>query len=157
SLLVGERLTVEAEGAYASGDFARAGELFVGAAERATGRARGALAARAGDAFARAGNPSAAAVQFRAARDDLPPIKAWLSLREAQVTSDTTAAFALLDQAPEAARRLIPRVRGEAFVLAGDTGRAVVILAGAGDDGRAAVLALASRDSANARQLAYRA
>jgi soluble lytic murein transglycosylase len=153
----GERLTAEAEGAYALGDFSHAGELFISAAERATGRVRGSLAARAGDALARAGKPADAAAQYRAAREDLPQIKSWLSLREAQVTSDTAVAFSLLEHAPEAARRLIPRVRAESFVLIGDTARAVVILAGAGNDGRAATLALATGDTANARQLAYRA
>jgi soluble lytic murein transglycosylase len=155
--LAGERLTVEAEGAYASDDFARAGDRFAAAAERATGRMRGTLSARAGDALARAGKTAAAAAQYRAAEDELPQIKSWLALREAQVTSDTGVAFALLEHPPEAARRLIPRVRGELFALVGDTARAVVILAGAGYDGRAATLALAVGDSANARQLTYRA
>lgn len=156
SVLEGERLVIEAAGAFGSKEFARAGERYAAAAGRFSGLERGMLAARAGDAFARAGDAARAAAQYRTARDGLPAIAGWLALREAQVTADTGVAFHLLEQAPTAARKLVPRVRGEFFALSGDTARAVAVLAGAGFDGRAAALALAAGDSINARQLTYR-
>ncbi len=155
--LESEKLAIEAAGAYASGAFARAGELYTAAAALATGTTRGIRAARAGDALARAGQSAAAVLQYRVASGELSAITGWLALREAQVTADTSGALGLLDHVPTAARPLVPRVRGESFALVGDTARAVVILAGAGFDGRAAALALASSDSTNARQLTYRA
>src|SRR6185436_1982951 len=151
-----ERMVVGAFSAYAGADYAGAGDLFVGAADKTEGHDRSTLLARAGDAYSRAGKADQAAASFRQAREGLPEIAGWLALREAQVTRDTTAAFGLLDKAPAAARRLIPRVRGDLFALVGDTARAVVILAGAGHDARAATLALASADTFNARQLTYR-
>lgn len=148
---------VEALAAFAAGDFARAGALFAAAADSATDVGRGLLAARAGEAFELAGLRAAAATSYRHARETLPAVSGWLALREARVSDDTAAAFALLEVAPPAGRFLIPAVRGELLAIVGDTARAVVVLAGAGFDGRAARLALASGDSAGARQLAYRA
>ena len=148
---------VEAIAAFAAGDFARAGALFGGAADSATGTDRGILAARAGDAFERAGLRATAVASYHVARGLLPGIAGWLALREARVSSDTAAAFAMLEYAPPAGRFWIPAVRAELLAASGDTGRAVVILAGAGFDGRAAQLALAAGDSAGARRLAYRA
>ncbi|MBI4502090.1 MAG: lytic transglycosylase domain-containing protein [Gemmatimonadetes bacterium] len=155
--LESEKLALEAAGAYALKSYQRAAELFSAAAARTSGTARGILVARSGDAFERAGKPAAAAAQYRTARERLDLIGGWLSLREARVTADSSRAFRLVDDAPAAARRMVPLVRGEFFALAGDTARAVAVLAGAGFDGRAATLALASGDSSNARQLAYRA
>ena len=151
------RLAIEAASAFASGAFQRAGELYLEAASGSGGREAGIMSARAGDAFTRAGNAPAAGAAYRAARGGLAEIAGWLALREAQVTGDTAVAFKLLEQAPPAGRRLVPRVRGEFFALVGDTARAVVVMAAAGYDGRAAGLALASGDTANARQLTYRA
>jgi soluble lytic murein transglycosylase len=150
-------LAADAASAYASGGFQRAGELYAEAASRSDGRSGAILLARAADAYGHAGNATAAAAAYQRAREGLREISGWLALREAQVTRDTAVAFKLLEQVPPAGRRLVPRVRGEFFALAGDTARAVVVMAGASFDGRAAGLALAAGDSANARQLTYRA
>jgi len=123
-------LTLEGTGALASRSYAKAGDFFAAASAGTMGAARGILAARSGDAFERAGNPAAAATQYHLAREQLAAIADWLALREARVTADSSVAFALLEHVPPAARRMIPEIKGEFYALAGDTARAVVLLAG---------------------------
>src|SRR5437879_5101793 len=120
SRLEREERVLQAESAYAVGDYGHAGEFFVAAAARDSGTRRGILAARAGDALERAGRAADAALEYREAGASLPTIAAWLALRQARVTADTAAAFHLLARIPAAASRLVPDVRGELGAPAGD-------------------------------------
>lgn len=150
-------LRIAAEASYGSEAYDDAARLFERAAEGVAERERAVLLARAGDAWERVGEPERAAGLYRDAANELPAVAPWLVLREARATADTSRAFGLLARAAGAAPELVVETRAELIATAGDTARAVAILAGAGIDGRAAMLALASRDSVNARQLAFRA
>lgn len=157
SAFAGAPLRVFATALYDKGRYGLAAQVFVRATRFASGTRRGVLTARAADAFERDGMHALAASRYRAAAQDLPALAGWLALREARVTRDTAAAFALLEAVPQAGRELALQTRAQLLMASGDTAGTVQVL---GDMGRfleGAQLALSFGSVFHGRWLAYEA
>ncbi len=137
------------------GRFDTAAALYQRSAAMVHGSQRGVLLVRAGVAYEMAGQINAAARLYGGAADDLTEISGWLAVRQASVTEDTAAAFALLRGVPEAARSIMLRAQAKILLAAGDTAGAVEPMEEVGMTATAALLALVSGDSLRARELAY--
>lgn len=150
--------SLRADVEFANGEFDKAARHYAAALQSESDPERaGLLAARGADAFAAAGSSAPARELYAVARSRLRVLAGWIAVREAGVAEDTTRAFALLAQAPAAARRLVAVVRGTRLLAAGDTAAAVAAYAAADRLATAAALALDVGDTALARQLTYRA
>jgi soluble lytic murein transglycosylase-like protein/TolA-binding protein len=149
----GFKLRGEAE--YALGRFESAARSFLEAIEQSRQSEDGILAARAGASFDLAGLLEDASDQYAQAALQLPQLAGWLAVREAAASSDTTHAFRLLSAIASEAAPLAPRARGNVYVRAGDTSRAITVFERGGHPARAAGLSLAVGDSVVARRLAY--
>lgn len=152
----GEALAVLGEAETRLGLHAQAADRLVAALDRAAGARAALFAVRAAIAFEAAGEPDRAAGLFAAARGaGLASIEPWLRLRQARVTRDTAAAFALVADLPPLVARETPVARARALLLAGDSAGALAAWAQAGKGLEVARLALALGDSARARAALY--
>lgn len=152
----GEALAVLGEAEARLGLQAQAAVHFAVARAHAAAARAALLAVRAGLAYEAAGQPDSAARFFAAARrEGLAAIDAWLRLRQARVTRDTTAAFRLLADLPPEVARAAPAARAQALLASGDTAAAVEAFAQAGRSLDVARLALAAGDSVRARDALY--
>jgi len=152
----GEALAVLAEAEARLGQGGAAAAHYAAARAKARGPRAGLLAVREGLAWEAAGSPDSAATAYSAARAArLQAIDAWLRLRLARVTRDTTAAFRLLGDLPAPAGREAGAARAQALLAAGDSAGALEALARAGRSFDMARLALALGDSTRARDALY--
>src|SRR6266542_2051029 len=152
----GEALAVLAEAEARLGQGAPAAAHYAAARAKAHGPRAALLAVREGLAWEAAGSPDSAATAYGAARAaGLQAIDAWLRLRLARVTRDTTAAFRLLGDLPAPAGREAGAARAQALLAAGDSAGALEALARAGRSFDMARLALALGDSTRARDALY--
>lgn len=153
----GEALAVLAQAEFGVGRHAEAAAHFTMARGRAPSSRASLLAVRAGVAFDAAAQTDSAAHAFAAAREGgkLAAIDAWLRVRQARVTGDTSAARQLLLDVPPPAVRGVPVAWARSLLLAGDTARALDAFTAAGKGLEVARLAIAARDSARARAALY--
>ncbi|HYL55429.1 MAG TPA: hypothetical protein VEU73_07610, partial [Gemmatimonadales bacterium] len=144
----GEALAVLAEAEAHLGQATTAAAHYAGARARAKGPRAALLAVREGLAWEAAGEPDSAAASYSAARAaGLEAIDAWLRLRLARVTRDTSVAFRLLAGLPPPAGREAGGARAQALLAAGDSAAALEALAQVGRSLDVARLALALGDS----------
>jgi soluble lytic murein transglycosylase len=153
----GEALAVLAQSEYGLGQYAEAAAHFDLARTRAPEARAALLAVRAGVAYDAAGQADSAAAAFTIARSGgrLAAIDSWLRIRLARVTRDSAAARELLANVTAPAARQVPVARARAFLLAGDTARALDALEAAGKGLDVARLSLLRGDSTRGRAALY--
>jgi soluble lytic murein transglycosylase len=152
----GAALAVLAEAEARLGLGVAAAGHYAAARARARGPRAALLAVREGLAWEAAGARDSARAAYAAGRAaGLPTIDAWLRLRQARVTRDTTVAFRLLADLPAPAAREAGIARAQALLAAGDSAAALEAFAQAGRSLDLARLALARGDSSRARDALY--
>ncbi|HVH08554.1 MAG TPA: hypothetical protein VM736_02055, partial [Gemmatimonadales bacterium] len=152
----GEALSVLAEAEARLGQPAAAAGHYAVARRHTRGVRAGLLAVREGLAWEAAGERDSAAAAYRTARGvGLASIEAWLRLREARVTRDTTLAFRLLADLPPPVARDAGAAREQALLSAGDSAAALRAATAAGRSLDVGRLALALGDSSRARDALY--